>query len=103
MPMIILDENLAEDQCQLLRKWRLRFSQIGQFATSPRSNSLAKSLTLHPSHSARFVALQHTGTPGNETNRPKHCPVRVYNFLLTFRCPSLRQAATPATNRPVTN
>jgi len=28
--MIVLDENVAEDQCRLLRKWRLRFRQIGQ-------------------------------------------------------------------------
>jgi hypothetical protein len=28
--MILLDENVAEDQCQLLRKWRIRFRQIGQ-------------------------------------------------------------------------
>jgi hypothetical protein len=28
--MIVLDENIAEDQCDLLRKWRIRFRQIGQ-------------------------------------------------------------------------
>jgi hypothetical protein len=28
--MIILDENIPEDQCRLLRKWRVRFRQIGQ-------------------------------------------------------------------------
>jgi hypothetical protein len=28
--MILLDENIAEDQCQLLRRRRLRFRQIGQ-------------------------------------------------------------------------
>ena len=28
--MILLDENIAEDQCHLLRKWRFRFGQIGQ-------------------------------------------------------------------------
>lgn len=28
--MIVLDENIAEDQCQLLRSWRIRFRQIGQ-------------------------------------------------------------------------
>lgn len=28
--MIILDENIIEDQCQLLRSWRIRFRQIGQ-------------------------------------------------------------------------
>jgi hypothetical protein len=27
--MILLDENVPEDQCQLLRKWRIRFRQIG--------------------------------------------------------------------------
>jgi hypothetical protein len=28
--MILLDENITEDQCQLLRKWRFRIRQIGQ-------------------------------------------------------------------------
>ena len=28
--MIVLDENIPEDQCALLRRWRLRFRQIGQ-------------------------------------------------------------------------
>jgi hypothetical protein len=28
--MILLDENIAEDQCQHLRRWRIRFRQIGQ-------------------------------------------------------------------------
>lgn len=28
--MIVLDENIAEDQCQLLRSWRIRCRQIGQ-------------------------------------------------------------------------
>jgi len=28
--MILLDENIPEDQCKLLRKWRIRFRQIGQ-------------------------------------------------------------------------
>jgi hypothetical protein len=28
--MILLDENIPEDQCQLLRNWRFRFRQIGQ-------------------------------------------------------------------------
>ena len=28
--MILLDENIPEDQCQLLRSWRIRFRQIGQ-------------------------------------------------------------------------
>lgn len=28
--MIVLDENITEDQCQLLRSWRIRFRQIGQ-------------------------------------------------------------------------
>jgi len=28
--MILLDENIPEDQCQLLRKWRFRIRQIGQ-------------------------------------------------------------------------
>ena len=28
--MIVLDENIPEDQCQLLRKWRIRFRHIGQ-------------------------------------------------------------------------
>ena len=27
--MIVLDENLIENQCQLLKKWRIRFQQIG--------------------------------------------------------------------------
>jgi hypothetical protein len=30
--MIVLDENIAEDQCELLRKWRFRIRQIGQDA-----------------------------------------------------------------------
>ncbi len=28
--MILLDENIPEDQCDLLRGWRFRFHQIGQ-------------------------------------------------------------------------
>lgn len=28
--MILLDENIVEDQCQLLRSWRIRCRQIGQ-------------------------------------------------------------------------
>lgn len=28
--MILLDENIPEDQCQLLRSWRIRVRQIGQ-------------------------------------------------------------------------
>ena len=28
--MIVLDENIPEDQCELLRSWRIRFRQIGQ-------------------------------------------------------------------------
>jgi hypothetical protein len=28
--MIVLDENIPEDQCQLLRGWRIRFRQVGQ-------------------------------------------------------------------------
>lgn len=28
--MIVLDENIPEDQCELLRGWRIRFRQIGQ-------------------------------------------------------------------------
>ena len=28
--MILVDENIPEDPCQLLRKWRIRIRQIGQ-------------------------------------------------------------------------
>jgi hypothetical protein len=28
--MILLDENIVEDQCRLLRSWRIRIRQIGQ-------------------------------------------------------------------------
>jgi hypothetical protein len=28
--MIVLDENIPEDQCQLLRRWRIRFRQVGR-------------------------------------------------------------------------
>jgi hypothetical protein len=28
--MIVVDENIPEDQCQLLRKWRFHIQQIGQ-------------------------------------------------------------------------
>jgi hypothetical protein len=28
--MNLLDENIPEDQCRLLRRWRIRYSQIGQ-------------------------------------------------------------------------
>jgi hypothetical protein len=28
--MILADENIPEDQCQLLRSWRIRIRQIGQ-------------------------------------------------------------------------
>jgi hypothetical protein len=28
--MIVVDENIAEDQCRRLRRWRIRFRQIGQ-------------------------------------------------------------------------
>jgi hypothetical protein len=28
--MIVLDENISEDQCELLRRWRIRCRQIGQ-------------------------------------------------------------------------
>jgi hypothetical protein len=28
--MILLDENIAEDQCRLLRRWRIRILQVGQ-------------------------------------------------------------------------
>ncbi len=28
--MILLDENIGEEQCRVLRSWRIRFKQIGQ-------------------------------------------------------------------------
>jgi hypothetical protein len=33
--MIVLDENIPEDQCQMLRRWRIRFSQVGRGVGRP--------------------------------------------------------------------
>ncbi len=54
--MIVLDENIPDDQCQLLRSWRIRFRQIGQDLGRQGMKDEEHILPLlHKLHGATFV------------------------------------------------